>query len=439
MICPYCNTENRDDQDVCYHCNRDLSMLRLIVNKAKHHYIIALEHAERGRYQEAITELQHALDLDRHNVNAHVVLGTVYARMGNLEKANEQWKEALKLNPMLYKAYEYLQRSEEAKHTRPRLNSLLYLAVILAVSLCFNLALIFYSVLPKSEETLLRETWNYYINKDYYSALQGIARLEKIAKDDIVLCSADVLKDSINTYFHQQLRAVREAERQGRYYVALTEARESLRRKPPPELNSMFTSIVADIRAVLIQQINNYINGYYSNEVGYERVKAEIEKFLTAFSDDRTAKQMAQTLKRVQSHFIRTTLVELKEKAEKGYYEEVISKAQALAKRFPQPGFANQINEFIREIKAQSLRHLLKEEQTKLAEEEAAVLTTPTITLALAQHLQLPAQYKTKITGQRVSYSGALVLYARLLQNRITIDLNKYLLIILYLTLRDFN
>ncbi|MCX7765787.1 MAG: tetratricopeptide repeat protein, partial [Candidatus Sumerlaeia bacterium] len=85
MICPYCRTINRDDQDICYHCNRDLSMLRLIVNKAKHHYNIALEHAERGRYVQAITELQNALDLDRHNIDALVVLGTVYARMGQLD------------------------------------------------------------------------------------------------------------------------------------------------------------------------------------------------------------------------------------------------------------------------------------------------------------------------------------------------------------------
>lgn len=69
MICPFCNTENRDDQDVCYHCNKDLSMLRLIINKAKHHYNLALEHAERGRYYEAITELNNSIELDSKNVS----------------------------------------------------------------------------------------------------------------------------------------------------------------------------------------------------------------------------------------------------------------------------------------------------------------------------------------------------------------------------------
>lgn len=384
MICPYCNTENRDDQDVCYYCNRDLSMLRLIINKAKHHYIVALEHAERGRYKEAITELQHALELDRHNVNAHVVLGTVYARMGNLEKANEQWKEALKLNPMLYKAYEYLQRSEEAKSIKPRLNTLIYLAIVLLVSFCLNLAFIFYSILPKSGETLLRESWNAYINKDYGSALQRLSELEQTAKDDIILCSADVLRESINIYFDQQLRLVREAERQGRYYDALTEVRESLRRNPPLELKSIFQSMLTDLKWVLLQEINNYINGYYNNEVEYARVKAEIEKFLTAFSDDKIAKEMAEKLNGIQRDFIKKSLVQLKKKAEEGYFEEAISKARELANKFSQPGVAEQINEFIKEIQAQATRGLLKKEQIELAEEKSAVLTTPTITLVLA-------------------------------------------------------
>ena len=34
MLCPYCQTENRDDREACYYCKKDLSMLRLIVNKA---------------------------------------------------------------------------------------------------------------------------------------------------------------------------------------------------------------------------------------------------------------------------------------------------------------------------------------------------------------------------------------------------------------------
>ena len=80
MICPYCKTENRDDQESCYYCDKDLTMLRLIVNKAKHHYNLAVEHAERNRYHEAAAELRNSLDLDKNNVGTHVLLGTIYAK-----------------------------------------------------------------------------------------------------------------------------------------------------------------------------------------------------------------------------------------------------------------------------------------------------------------------------------------------------------------------
>ena len=57
MRCPFCKTENRDDLETCYSCEKDLSMLRLIVQKARAHFNRALEFAERDRNEEAIAEL----------------------------------------------------------------------------------------------------------------------------------------------------------------------------------------------------------------------------------------------------------------------------------------------------------------------------------------------------------------------------------------------
>ena len=108
MNCPYCTTENRDDAEACYHCGKDISMLRLIVNKARHHYNVALEHAERQRFAEALTELEHALELDRSFVPAHVVMGTVHAKMENFAEARRCWEAALALDPHVLKAHQYL-------------------------------------------------------------------------------------------------------------------------------------------------------------------------------------------------------------------------------------------------------------------------------------------------------------------------------------------
>lgn len=114
MICPYCHTDNRDDRELCYHCNRDLTMLRVIVNKAKHHYNQALEYAERDRTDDAIHELQNTLDLDGSMIDAHVVLGTLYAKQNEFGKARDEWNAALALDHRLQKAHDYLNKAEHA-------------------------------------------------------------------------------------------------------------------------------------------------------------------------------------------------------------------------------------------------------------------------------------------------------------------------------------
>lgn len=119
MDCPFCRTVNRDEADACYHCKKDLSMLRLVVNKAKSHFNTALEYAERDRVDEAIAELNNALDLDNTHVNSHVVLGTLYAKKEQLDKAEEQWTEALRLDPRLEKAHTYLDKMRTVRKSLP--------------------------------------------------------------------------------------------------------------------------------------------------------------------------------------------------------------------------------------------------------------------------------------------------------------------------------
>ena len=91
MICPFCQTENRDDRGECYYCEKDLGMLRLIVNKAKHHYNQGLEYAERGHIDDAIAEIQNALDLDGSLVEARLVLGSLHAKKEMYDKARACW------------------------------------------------------------------------------------------------------------------------------------------------------------------------------------------------------------------------------------------------------------------------------------------------------------------------------------------------------------
>lgn len=131
MICPYCQTENRDDRENCYYCTKDLSMLRLIVNKAKHHYNQGLEFAERGHLDDAIVELKNALDLDGSMDAAHIVLGTLYAKKEMFTEARESWQKALTLNHHYEKAHEYLTKAEKAEYVFPAMKRLKWVAGVL--------------------------------------------------------------------------------------------------------------------------------------------------------------------------------------------------------------------------------------------------------------------------------------------------------------------
>lgn len=135
MQCPYCQAENLEKLSNCYNCGQDLSMLRLVVNKARHHYNLGLEHAERQRYDAAVIELKNCLELDAGFISAYVVLGTVYAKQEEYEKAQEMWREALSRDPAINKAHNYLSKVDTARELKPFLHRLKQLTAVFA-TLC---------------------------------------------------------------------------------------------------------------------------------------------------------------------------------------------------------------------------------------------------------------------------------------------------------------
>lgn len=129
MRCPSCETVNRDDREKCYHCAQDLRMLRLIVNKAKHHYNLATSHVEREGYEEALRELDHALELDARFEEARVLRGTVLVRLGRTSEAREEWEAALALDPALCRARRYLQELPEVARWVPFIRRIEWIAL----------------------------------------------------------------------------------------------------------------------------------------------------------------------------------------------------------------------------------------------------------------------------------------------------------------------
>lgn len=108
MRCPHCQTENREDRVACYHCGRDLTMVRLLVTRARMHFNTAVEQAREMRYFEALGELNSALELNSRFVEAHVLKGSILARIDRVEEAREALEEALKISPQTARAHRYL-------------------------------------------------------------------------------------------------------------------------------------------------------------------------------------------------------------------------------------------------------------------------------------------------------------------------------------------
>ncbi|HHH42017.1 MAG TPA: tetratricopeptide repeat protein [Chloroflexi bacterium] len=60
---------------------------------------------DQGQYEEALAELEKALELAPEDANVHANLGTAYANLGRTEEAIAEWQEAIRLNPDHYLAH----------------------------------------------------------------------------------------------------------------------------------------------------------------------------------------------------------------------------------------------------------------------------------------------------------------------------------------------
>ncbi|MCX8035817.1 MAG: hypothetical protein N3D11_01950 [Candidatus Sumerlaeia bacterium] len=227
MKCPYCATDNRDDREACYHCGKDISMLRLIVNKARHHYNVALEHAERQRFPEALAELEHCLELDRSFVPAHVVMGTVYAKMEKFDEAERSWQAALALDPHIQKAHEYLNKSNTARQAVPLLRRLRWLVYGAAAVTALFVFLIGWQIRPTKSDEQVRQILAKIEAGDLGGALNTAERLEESAH---------------NRRIRQAARLLQAAVRQ-RYELVSTEMFVLLLNDKPVEAHQLFQRV----------------------------------------------------------------------------------------------------------------------------------------------------------------------------------------------------
>ncbi len=310
MLCPYCQTENRDDRETCYHCSRDVSMLRLIVNRAKHHYNQALEHAERGRVDEAITDLNNALEVDSSIINAYVVLGTLYTRKEMFKEAREAWQQALAADHRFQKAHEYLLKAGQAEYAFPAVRRLRNLCLTLAA---VSLALVIVLVLGTEPLTQLlaiptavllivvvwlavslgrsdpgRTVINQALSlpqRQSVDSLAAVTQLGELANrsdaDEMVKSFAENLSRQIKAAWERRLEMGRKALREDAPHIAMDLANALIEQKPNDETLEAARSLHEQATAQLLEHVTRASKCYFDEGKGLDVFEREAERLLT--------------------------------------------------------------------------------------------------------------------------------------------------------------
>ena len=281
MRCPYCQTENRDDREKCYHCEKDVSMLRVIVNKARHHYNVALEHAERGRIDQAISEMRNCIDLDHQFAPAHVVLGTLYAKCGEFEKARECWNTALALSPDMAKSHDYLQRAEQVQTALPLLRTFQILILVLLALVLVLIGALVYLERPDAAMERVRDAQRAQAQGQHGRAIEILSDVVREGHGgEATLANAAMLRDTLASEMRQQVRTIQEMKFRQEYPEALKAIRDLSDRRPDEPTSAAIAVILDDIQFYYRNQIEDLYQGYLAGSVSYLDIIARLDEFL---------------------------------------------------------------------------------------------------------------------------------------------------------------
>lgn len=301
MLCPFCQTENREDREKCYACDRDLSMLRLIVNKARHHYNVALEHAERGRITEAIDELHNALDLDRRLVSAHVVLGTLHAKRGEHDKAREAWDEALALQPELQKAHNYLGRVEQLQAAYPAFKRLRLISFVLLAFALGLLSLLLHSWHDKPSARILQDAQRFYRAGNFREALDRLEQVRASSElDSVAAASAVALATAIRADMSQRIERIQNLKLLEEYPTALTAIAELEKQGPDTATSAALEAVRRDINFYYRNQIKKLYDQYVDGEVTYANLESKVQQFLGIYPELPEKEELQSYLQRAK-------------------------------------------------------------------------------------------------------------------------------------------
>ncbi len=353
MQCPHCQTENREDRETCYACGKDISTLRLVVNKARQHYNDALEHAERNRTEEAIEELKRALDLDASLVNAYVVLGTLYAQQGKFLDARDCWNRALAINPEMARAHDYLERVESVQAALPTLSVYRWVAVALLLAGVALAASLIYALRPDPGSASLRMANDLLQKREYGDAMEYLERARTLSKQDSpVQFAATALEQSLALDLQQRLRVIQDLKYQQLYPEALAEIADLETAGIDAGTSGALATIRSDISYYYRNMISQLYAAYEQGDVDFPTLETEIQRFTSVYPESPERTEIQQYLERAEAMEVQAAIDELRRVfAMDNNIQSAVEGIHALASRFGESPVVEQARSvFVEEI-----------------------------------------------------------------------------------------
>lgn len=219
-------------------------MLRLIINKAKAHYNDAVENARQEHYYEALGDLDAALELDSQLADAHVLRGTILARLERLEEAREAWERAIALDPQTAKAYQYMEQVGEVKGAAPVIRrarkAIVVSAGLVLLSLLGSVVLI--AGMRDPDAKTFQSAWTALESGDLMGA-RNLAR--ELRSPD----RRDALEGALRGELAGRLAEASRLARSGEKERALSRLRDLAAHPVSPDTQAMIEAEIAVVRA----------------------------------------------------------------------------------------------------------------------------------------------------------------------------------------------
>ncbi|MBN1901065.1 tetratricopeptide repeat protein [Candidatus Sumerlaeota bacterium] len=289
-------------------------MLRLITNKAKHHYNLAIDHAERNRYYQAISELQNCLDLDKNNISAHVLLGTIYAKQNKFDSALQEWEAALSLHPSLFKSHQYIERAEQVKSALPVLKWVKVLLAGLFISFACIIVLSLHIVQPHPSEDLLEKAISDYRNKRFGDAVRKVESFSSKYGSSPLLPIAQLVNESIREKMDAQKQKIRNRLQAKDFSGAMDLCKQLEAYHPDPETGQFLKHIKTDARLSMKESIEKSLAENFKTLDDMTPLEKQIETLRIHFPEEPSLEAYHSRMAAIESRVLKKDEIDLQNK-----------------------------------------------------------------------------------------------------------------------------